>query len=457
MLQKIIKGVAANALVFVVSFLGQIALLPILASTWGLETYGMWILISTVPAYLALGDFGFATAAGNDMTAKMEQDDQKGTIEVFQSIFLLTTLVVVCVGLFIVFIFANLPSADASPTSIWAEQNKMTLQLMILYGVLALGGGVAQAGFRCSNQYPFGTTLLGVTMFIEALSTGCVALMGGGLYVASMALLILRSLSIAMQFLCLRRVAPWLTLGFEKASFLQIKRLAPSAFAVALLPLGQAMFLQGTAVAVGIALSPAAVVLFTTVRTLTRTPLQFINLINHALLPEVTKAKARGDKDQQSLFVGGSILLSLLAAAGAFLVLLLAGQDIIKLWSNHKVDVPFSLLAAMCCSMVFNITWYPLSNLLLSINKQDSYTYHFLGAAVGAAALAYLFSLAVGVTGAGLALIVFDLYMFAVIHKKIGLFFLRERSYSATVRFAMQSGSVRKLANAFPLLKRFCR
>jgi O-antigen/teichoic acid export membrane protein len=429
MYKTIMRGIGANTLVFLVSLISQLVLLPILATKWGLDRYGMWILISTVPAYLALGDFGFATAAGNDMTIKVAQKNKSGAIDIFQSIYLLSSLTVV-LGIFIIIVgFSLIPPNVTSSASIWHVDNKFTLLTMLIYGVVALQGGVFQAGFRCSGNYALGTSLLALTTLVESAATVLVVVLGYDATIVAVTLLGLRILALLSQVLILRVKVPWLPLGFHRASLLQLKYLAGSAFAVMVLPLGQAFFLQGTALAVGLAGSPAAVVIFAAVRTLTRTPVQFVNLINYALCPEFTKLAAREEHRQLTFFVFLTAFLSFVAAIGALIILLFSGQEIVKIWSNGRVVVPYDLLVLMSFSMVLHAVWEPLSNLLLSINRQASYTYAFLVTSIITAILTYGLTLMVGISGAGFSIVISDIYMFVHIFVMIDRFLLQNKGY----------------------------
>jgi hypothetical protein len=49
----------------------QILLVPILLHGWGIERYGVWLLLSSIPTYLTFSDFGFTFIAKNEMTMKV--------------------------------------------------------------------------------------------------------------------------------------------------------------------------------------------------------------------------------------------------------------------------------------------------------------------------------------------------------------------------------------------------
>ena len=58
----IINSVASAGSVFWVALL-QIVSVPVLVRAWGVGGYGVWLMITTAPAYFALSDLGFAAAA----------------------------------------------------------------------------------------------------------------------------------------------------------------------------------------------------------------------------------------------------------------------------------------------------------------------------------------------------------------------------------------------------------
>jgi hypothetical protein len=58
-------------------------LVPVLASRWGLELYGQWLLLATLPQFLSMSDLGFATAAGTRMTMAVARGDRDEALRLF--------------------------------------------------------------------------------------------------------------------------------------------------------------------------------------------------------------------------------------------------------------------------------------------------------------------------------------------------------------------------------------
>ena len=57
-----------------VNVLIQLAGVPLFLHFWGVERYGEWLILSTIPAYLWMSDFGFASVAANDMTMSVARE-----------------------------------------------------------------------------------------------------------------------------------------------------------------------------------------------------------------------------------------------------------------------------------------------------------------------------------------------------------------------------------------------
>lgn len=80
--RRLSLGVLANAYDKLVIAGIQLLLVPVLALHWGIEIYGTWVLLSTIPSFLSASDLGFATAAGTRMTMLASRGENE---EVFRS------------------------------------------------------------------------------------------------------------------------------------------------------------------------------------------------------------------------------------------------------------------------------------------------------------------------------------------------------------------------------------
>src|SRR5690606_26689776 len=84
---RLSTGLAAQTYSQAVTIGTQLLSVPVLISAWGVEQYGVWLLISAIPAYLALADLGFAQVGGSDMTMRLARGDREGALVTYQTTF----------------------------------------------------------------------------------------------------------------------------------------------------------------------------------------------------------------------------------------------------------------------------------------------------------------------------------------------------------------------------------
>ena len=89
--RRLAAGFGVNIFSRGVATLIQVLSVPIFLRHWGIDLYGEWLLLNSVPSYFALSDVGFGSTAGNEMTMLMAAGRQDEALDVFQSVLALTT------------------------------------------------------------------------------------------------------------------------------------------------------------------------------------------------------------------------------------------------------------------------------------------------------------------------------------------------------------------------------
>src|SRR6202167_4222649 len=100
--RRLIAGFGANTFSRLSTTLAQIFSVPVFLSHWGVHLYGEWILLNTIPSYLGLSDVGFGSVAGNEMTMRVAAQDLTQALVVFQSVWVLTTVITSLLGLLLI-------------------------------------------------------------------------------------------------------------------------------------------------------------------------------------------------------------------------------------------------------------------------------------------------------------------------------------------------------------------
>jgi O-antigen/teichoic acid export membrane protein len=177
---------------------------------------------------------------------------------------------------------------------------------------------------------------------------------------------------------------------------------------------------------IGAILGPLAVVVFSTLRTLTRLALQLVLAVSHAAEPELATAYGANNRARlQSLFVHAlraGLWLALAAAAG----LALFGSFILDVWTHGKVAMEPALFAWLLGSAVASVLWYGALIVLKAANRHLRAATVFVFASAGAVGVAaLLFAWTGSVASAGPALLLMDavmaLYTFCAAAQLLGV------------------------------------
>jgi O-antigen/teichoic acid export membrane protein len=414
---RLLKGTGAQAFGQGVQIFIRLAEVPLLLVFWGTQLYGEWLMLSAIPAYLSIGDGGFAEAACRDMTMKSGAGDRQGVLAVFQSTWLLL-LAVSLVAFLLAYGFAELAPLDTllGFSAMNAADTQTVLLLLVAHVLVGFQGGLLNGGFWVSGKYPTGMVLSAVTQLLEFLGLGLAVILGGGPVQAAAGYLGGKVLGTGLMWIGQQRASSWLRYGFAHASLSELRRLTVPAFASLAFPLGNALNIQGMRLVVGLALGPAAVAVFAPLRTLSRLVMQPRAVINHLIQPEMALAFGADDtslfqrlftKSCQLAFWGG-LLAALMVGAGAHWVF--------PAWTSGKVVMQWPAFILLLAGALVNSLWYTALMVPYATNRHVHIAvFYSLIYGAGAFVMGYVGAKGLGLSGAVLALMIVEIVMAAIV------------------------------------------
>jgi O-antigen/teichoic acid export membrane protein len=390
----------------------QLVSVPVMSTHWGLEGYGVWLILFTVPSMLAMADLGLTTAGANSMIAAIARGETVLAARIYSAsrwaTFATGGLIVGLIALFVTVIHPG--ALDFAQTATHGRAIE-TAAMLLVYGLLAVQNGISLAAFRAADAFASSGMLFQTIILAEAACAIAVAFAGGGLEDVALAYMLTRAAGTVMLTLSLRRTAPWLRDADWGLHMPELRKLFAPATAALVLPVAYAVTLQGAVMAIGAIGGPAAVPAFTTVRTLSRTTLQFAFRLNTASMPRYTVVAAHQDRPRMAQLV----LINLLVPAGllipAAIGMLIFGLPFIRIWTGGIVHPSFGLLALMVGGMLLNGAWVPISNLIMAVNRHGSFTYFFLAASLACVGLGAALAQTSGALGMAWALLLLEILM----------------------------------------------
>jgi O-antigen/teichoic acid export membrane protein len=275
-------------------------------------------------------------------------------------------------------------------TAMNGEAIRWVLWLLAAEVFFRLLEGVNHTGFRAGGDYALHMGLYSTVRLIQFAGVWLAALAGGGPVAAAAAFFGVRVLTVPAFAMLLIYRHRWLYFGIAHSRMDELRRLVRPALANIAFPFACALNIQGMVIAVGAVLGPVAVVVFSTLRTLTRLALQMVLAVSNATEPEL--ATAYGTRDRallQSLFVHvlrSALWLALVVAA----CLALFGSFILDVWTQGRVAMEPWLFAGLLVSAVASTLWFSSLTVLKAANCHLRATLVFALASAGAVAVAVL-------------------------------------------------------------------
>lgn len=411
--RRIAASLAANSFGQGVTISTQLLLLPLFLSHWGASLYGDWLLLTAIPAYLAMADLGISSAAGNEMAMRAGASDRRGAQQTFRgaqqvaflagsSVLLAGALFAAIVGYFDVFATPRISQSDRA----WLV---LLLVFLVSAGFL---GSVVQAGYRCDGHNASGVMTSNFGRLLEGVSTGLLLVLGQGPLEVCISMVFFRCIVLTLQWIHLWCLSRWLFTPKVPREVGMVRRLLSPSLAFMAFPLGNALALQGPLLLIGAIFGSAEVALFSAMRTLARLPVQITNVLNNAVSPELSRAHGEGNAHLVRKLHRRSWLSTVSLSLVALLGLVTLGPTLASAWlgSGHYHATMLHLLAAVS---LLSATWNVSSVVLTAINAHARLALAYVLVNAVCLALAALLGHLWGLTALLLCLLLAELLMFA--------------------------------------------
>lgn len=410
--RRLALGFASNWVGKLASTITQLVQVPLFFHFWAASVYGNWLIVSAIPTYLTFSSIGFGNVASNEMTMLNSAGDREGALSVFQSCWWLISMICAAVGLLLVPILYLVPAA--SLLNIHAISESDTKWIIFYLGLSVLLGQLEQlmsAAYTCVARYPFGSFLKSVISFAAFSATMVPIILGYGPRTMALVYFVANALGTLTLGLFVRKDMPWIEFGWKHAHFSEIRRLASPAFAFMGFPIGIALNLQGTLIAVGYALGPIDVAIFASARTVSRVALQMVQMVNTTFWPELSLAYGAKDVALTRTLHRRACQLALIIALFVVAGMMTAGPYFLHHWTGGHVPPSRPLLAILLMVVVLYSLWSTSSTLAAATNQHQRLAAWYIVATGVTVLFTYLLAVRYGLYGAAASLMISEVIM----------------------------------------------
>lgn len=383
---RIVSGTAANGISLVYATIFNLVTTPALIIAWGTTGYGIWLMLTAIPAYLALSDLGFSTAARSTMAMSIARGERERSIEVFQSLITLHLVAFVLIMIVTVLALGVLSTTSLGPA---INEHWLSIALIAMLACLSMFSRVLLSAFLAAGHYAKGTLYHDTGAFIANMIILPIALFGGDVVLCIVVQIGCWIAIMACLWRLLATTIDWLPVGTGRARLSVLRELLRPAIGALAIPGAVAFSQQGVALIVGFVISPAATATLTTVRTATRMAIQAVSVVNRATILELSAAGARDDQVAVAKLLWVNVVSAVALLAPIVVAFVGFGPQIISLWTGGAIVPTELLVILMTLAMVFHACWYFGTNLLIATNAHLSMVGVLLVTALAVTALSW--------------------------------------------------------------------
>jgi O-antigen/teichoic acid export membrane protein len=385
---------------------------PLLLSFLGVEDYGRWLVLYTLPSWLSLANFGFGSVAGNDISIAISKGDMNTAKMIYSSTFRVLMYILIG-GLIVILPLAIILDWESFLKLPESRHNEIQWVLIwfTISTLLSFFGEIFQARFRAARKAHVYILLYTFRPWIEFLAMIIVLQFSTRLDHLALSVLFSTVLFIIATQWISYKAMPELQYSSAHVQNGQLKQLFRKGMAFQAFPLGNALIYQGNILVVQLILGPVAVAIFGSVRTLIRSINQMLELINQVMWPELSHLFGSGDLPKAARLHRIGVVLSI--GLGLFFVLVLGlfGETLFSWWTGGAFQLTPMLLLLFLLPIPFNSLWFTSSVIHMASNKHEGLAVRYIIAMclalIGCIVLSWLF----GLEGAAISTIIADLIL----------------------------------------------
>ncbi|MBC8053463.1 MAG: lipopolysaccharide biosynthesis protein [Sphingobacteriaceae bacterium] len=392
---------------------------PLLLSALGVNDYGRWLVLSTLPSWLMLASFGFGSVAANEMSMSVAAGDIKSANNVFSS----TISLVLAIGF-----IGSIAAAVISPFIKWEsflnfppdrhDEIALAVTFMAIAVFVSFLSETLLGRYRAAKKAHLAVFIISFGPWLDLLGIIVALKYSHRFDCLGFAMLASTTLFFLVYLFFSWRVMPQISFSLKKIEPHRFKYLFKKGAAFQAFPLGNALLFQGNLLVVQAMLGPAAVAIFGTARTLVRTVNQVMEVINQAIWPELSHLFGSGDLKKAAKLHRGAVGISILLSLLGVISLAVIGRTLYGLWVGKSIELSQELLVMFLLPIPLNALWFTSSVVHMASNQYEGLAVRYLIAAALAGIACAILSYFFGIEGAALSTMVVDILLIPYVLKR---------------------------------------
>lgn len=380
---KILRNLSGYGYSQGATLVAQIVVVPFFLAAWGVRQYGEWLVLTSIPMFLALMELGVAQASATRASIASGSKDPvgiRGTLDTAMAFSIVAAVCVTCFGTFLAIYFPwnvwlNLSDLDSSTAT-------SVLICMSLYLAGNFLAGPVSAWMKAMDRTALSAVWMANRRVAEMIITA-IALYFHASPVTLATLLMITSF--ATSLICYIVALRHSTVGamtVQHASYKEFRVIFWPAISFMAMPLAQVITLQGGLQLLNALSGGTIVAAFSMARTMVRLLMQVGIVFNNAMRPEVSRLLGQGQKNaainvvKKGSLAASIILIIGLCGVGFF------GHTILEIWSHGKVILPTSFLLLLSLHAAINVIWFVPATFIFAQNRHSTISWIYMSVSI---------------------------------------------------------------------------
>lgn len=414
---KIAKNLSGYGYSQIITLASQILVVPFFLSAWGVREYGEWLVLTSIPLFLAMLELGVAEASATKATLASGSKDinaVKKTIDTAMAFSIATAITVAIIGNALAF---SVPwDRYLKLIDINADNASIIFSCMSFYLACNFLAGPISAWLKAMDRTALSAFSTANRRAAEMIATAIALIVGAGPTALAATLLATCFTTVVLYYIVALRHSSIGAMTIRNASTKELHTVIWPALSYMALPLAQVITLQGGVLILNSLAGAAAVTVFTMARTMVRLLMQVGVVFNNAMRPEVSRLLGQGNIKAAYKTVRKWSIISYILIIFGIIGIGLFGPYTLKIWSAGKVILQPQYLILLSTHAVVNVLWYVPSTIFFSQNRHGNFSWYYMAFSTVSLLLWWSFSsLTTPSTGAALMMLIPELLMLALI------------------------------------------
>ena len=348
----------------------QIFYPPLMIFFWGIENFGIWIFLISIPNIIQIFNFNLTDASVNQMAIYNAQKKHKKSNEIFQNTILFVFLNIIILSLTLLIFFFLKKFSFSILENINSKEVKIILILLFASIYLKLFESIFSTCLQSIGKIYIGYNLEIAHDFFSKSFIIIAGIFYNSLVVAALIFFLLSSLKFFIKFLFFTKYKNKLKISFKLISKKIIFKLIKLSIGHMSDIIANLIKHSGVIFIAGIFLNPYLVGLITTVKTIFYfMPVSLFGKINFALSYEISNLYGKKNLKLIKLILTRYIKITCLLIIGFILFAYFIGPYIYNYWLSNKYELKMIFLLLIVFDSSLFIIRQVLITPFVAINK----------------------------------------------------------------------------------------